>query len=104
MPKPLTPVTKKQLDDAVLSIRSDVKDLARHFTTALGKLGERTDNQFIEVNTKLFEVSTKLLEVNTKLDAIMSGEVLVTRKQIERLLSALEAQGIKLNVSEILAA
>lgn len=92
-----TPATKQQLDSAVASIHADINDLARHFTTALGKFAERTDSQFAHIDEQF-------TEVNTKLDAIMSGEVLVTRKQIERLITALEAQGIKLNVSEILAA
>ena len=84
------PATKDDLKHLGEGLHAGINDLTRHFTTALGKLGEHVDGQFAEVNTKL--------------DAIMSGEILVTRKQIERLINALERQGIKLNVSEILAA
>lgn len=92
-----TPATKQQLDGVALSIRADINDLAGHFTTALGKLGGHVD----DLSSHMDE---QFLEVNTKLDAIMSGEILVTRKQIQRLITALETQGMKLNVSEILAA
>ncbi len=85
------------LDAKIDGLHAEMNGLARHFTTSLGKLEERMEARFSSIDSQF-------VEVNTKLDAIMSGEILVTRKQLERLLTALEAQGIKLNVSEILAA
>lgn len=94
------PATKDDLKNLGKSLHADIKDLARHFTTTFGKHGDRLDS----IDGRLEHIETDLTQVNTKLDAIMSGEILVTRKQIERLINALESQGIKLNISEILAA
>lgn len=81
----------KKLGDSLREvIKGNTQDLISHFNKSQGLQDERMDAQFSDVNTKL--------------DAIMSGEILVTRRQVERLISALEAQGIKLNVCEILAA
>lgn len=49
-------------------------------------------------------IHEEFMVVNTKLDAIMSGEVLVTRRQFQRLLRILDARGIKINEAEVLAA
>jgi hypothetical protein len=80
-----TPLTKDHLDEAA-------RDLARHFATGLGSLRQHIDEQFAQVNTKL--------------DAIMSGEVLVTRDQlhdtIRKLARELKAKGIDLDESKIL--
>lgn len=67
-------------------MRIQTKDILEH-------VGKRFDN-----------IDQELLQVNTKLDAIMSGEVLVTRKQLERLLQALKDKGIDLDETKILAA
>ncbi len=88
---------QKGLNNLGDTIRADIKDLARHFTTAQAKLETKVDNLATRTDVQF-------LEVNTKLDAIMSGEILVTRKQIQRLITALETQGLKFNISEILAA
>ncbi len=78
----MTPsVTKDHLDAAV-------QEITRHFNQALGKFRIHADEQFSDIQTKL--------------DAIMSGEVLVTRKQLQRLLHALRDRGIELNEEEIL--
>lgn len=68
-------------------IRENTRDIISHFNGSQGQQNEWMKEQF--------------LVVNTKLDAIMSGEVLVTRKQLDRLVRALKTQGIKLDEAEI---
>ncbi len=94
MPKISSVSTKEDLKKLANVLRDEIRENTRtiiaHFNESQG-----TQTAWIKED---FNV------VNTKLDAIMSGEVLVTRKQIERLLNALKANGIELNPSEILAA
>jgi len=47
------------------------------------------------------KVGEQLVTINAKLDAIMSGEVLVTKEQFLRLLRMLEAAGITIDEQEI---
>lgn len=91
------PLGRAHLDSAVSTIRRDIRDVVTHFNKSQGKQTEWLKREFREVREQ-FQI------VNTKLDAIMSGEVLVTRKQLERLLRALKAKGIELDEAEILAA
>ncbi len=78
-------------------IRENTREIISHSNQSQGKQNIAIDNRFTKVDTQL-------LDLHTKLDAIMSGEVLVTRKQLERLLRALKAKGIELNEADILAA
>lgn len=84
---------KKLGDNLRASITEGTREVIRHFNQSQG-----------EQNRRLERMETELLQANTKLDAIMSGEVLVTRKQMERLLRALKAKGIELDEADILAA
>jgi len=91
----------KNLGDSLREvIAENTRDIIGHFNTSQGIQNKRLDS----IDERLVRIETEMVQVNTKLDAIMSGEMLVTRKQIERLINALEAQGIKLNLTEILAA
>jgi len=70
-------------------LRSQTREIIEHFEASQRKQDEWIHEEFTSVNTKL--------------DAIMSGEVLVTRKQLQRLLRELSARGITLNEKKILA-
>lgn len=71
------------------TIKEGTRDVISHFNQSQGKQTEWIKQEFAEVNTKL--------------NAIMSGEVLVTRPQIKRLIRALKAKGIELDEAEIFA-
>lgn len=91
------PFTKTHLDRAIGTMRSDIKDLTRHFTQGTGTLRREMHNRFDDVDEEL-------TEAHTKLDAIMSLDVIATRKQLLILMRALKAKGIELDEAEILAA
>lgn len=87
MAQPLTTNHLKSLHDAIRAeMRQNTKDIIS------------------DQRQSLQPIRGELQEANTKLDAIMSGEVLVTRKQLERVLRALKARGIELDEHEIFAA
>lgn len=93
--KPLTRNDlKAELSGFRDGVREETKEATReiigHFNASQGKQDEWIKEEFSTINTKL--------------DAIMSGEVLVTRKQFQRLLRTLAARGIEVNEAEILAA
>lgn len=71
-------------------LRAQTREVIEHFEVSQRKHEEWIHEEFMSVNTKL--------------DAIMSGEVLVTRKQLQRLLRELSVQGISRNEKNILAA
>ncbi len=85
---------KTELGSVRAGIRAEMKETTReiisHFSASQGKQNDWIKEEFSTINTKL--------------DAIMSGELLVTRKQFQRLLRTLAARGIEVNEAEILAA
>jgi hypothetical protein len=85
-----SPLTKEHLD-------ASLQDLVRHFTRSLATLADRSDRRFDGLDQQL-------REARVKLDAVMSGEVLVTRKQLTRLLERLRSRGIDLSEQEIFGA
>ncbi len=67
------------LHDAVhAELRATTKDLVSHFSKQFDKMHQAQ------------------AETNTKLDAIMNGDVLVTRSQLLRVFAKLKAQGVPL--------
>ncbi|MEK7538121.1 MAG: hypothetical protein AAB619_04090 [Patescibacteria group bacterium] len=59
-------------------MKGATREIISHFNASQGKQDELIKEEFSTINTKL--------------DAIMSGEVLVTRKQFQRLLRTLVAR------------
>lgn len=49
------------------------------------------------------KVNQELTEMNTKLEAIMSGEVLVSKEQLLLLIDQLKERGIEVNTSRLFA-
>lgn len=71
-------------------IRENTRDIISHVNKGMGTL--RSD-----MNSGFNRVDQQFVEVNTKLEAIMSGEVLVTREEHKKLVSTLRHQGIRIN-------
>lgn len=85
-----TPLTRSELDQRLTAATREIID---HFTKSQAIQSRRLDS-----------LDQQFATVNTKLDAIMSGELLVTRKQLQRLLHMLKKKGIEVDEAEILAA
>lgn len=98
------PATKDDLKNLGEGLREAISGNTREIIDHFNKSQSLQNLRLDKIDGRLEHIETDLTQVNTKLDAIMSGEILVTRKQIERLLEALRVKGIVLNVSEILAA
>ena len=80
MPQPLTTA---HLDGIRAEMRDNTKDLLNYMGQRFSKLDEQ------------------LVPINTKLDAIMTGDVLVTRGQLLRVFAKLKAQGVTIDEREI---
>lgn len=74
-------------------MRQNTRDIVRHFS----------DSQNGQ-NKEIREIKGLMFEAHTKLDAIMSLDVIATRKQLLSLMRALKLKGIELDEAEILAA
>jgi exonuclease VII large subunit len=98
-----TPVTKADLaalaDGLRATLRENTRDVLQHQQESLAPI--RQDVSL--VRTDLREIRHELGEVNTKLGAIMTGEVLVTRHQLTRLLQQLNARGVRIDEQDIFA-
>ena len=94
MAQPLTKTHLKALHDA---IRAEMRQSTKEI---IGDQRESTR----PIKKGLQELREQMGEANTKLDAIMSGDVLVTRSQLLRVLEKLKAQGFKIDEREIFAA
>jgi hypothetical protein len=93
MPQPLTRNHLKSLHDAIRAeMRENTKDI----------IGDQRES-LQPIRKDLRGVRDQMREANTKLDAIMSGDVLVTRGQLLRLMEKLKAQGITVDEREIFA-
>lgn len=100
MPKGSSSVTKDYLNEALTkaldtwgqrlqsSITESIGGLARHMSLSFAQERQYTDNQFVEVNTKL--------------DAIM--ESVATRKEMHNLVRELKHQGIQIDSSKVFVA
>ncbi|MBI4092347.1 MAG: hypothetical protein HY420_00290 [Candidatus Kerfeldbacteria bacterium] len=86
------PLTKADLKAAIvkLSTKDDLTDAVHTLTASM--------------NSRFTKIDQTLTEAHTKLDAIMSLDVIATRKQLLILMRALKAKGIDLDEAEILAA
>ncbi len=93
MSKPITTAQLKALHDAIRAeSRENTREIIRDQRESLRP-----------IKKDLHDVRDDIRETNTKLDAIMSGDVLVTRHQMLRLLEKLKAQGIRVDEKEIFA-
>jgi len=92
-----TSITKADLvslHDAIRAeMRQDTKDLISDQRESLQPLKSGLDG-----------LRDQMRDVHTKLDAIMSGDVLVTRHQLLRLIEKLKAQGFTVDEKELFAA
>ena len=99
-----TSITKDDLvglhDAFRAELRQNTKDLIADQRESLVPI--RTD--LAAVRSDVTSLRDQMREVHTKLDAIMSGDVLVTRHQLLRLVGKLKAQGISLDETELFAA
>ena len=93
MPQPLSKGHLKALHDAIRAeMRQNAKDI----------IGDQRQT-LQPIRKDLHGLRDQMREANTKLDAIMSGDVLVTRDQLLRLLEKLKAQGFSVDEREIFA-
>jgi len=93
MASPLNKSHLKSLHDAIRAeMRLNTKDI----------IGDQRES-LRPIRKDLHGLRDQVREANTKLDAIMSGDVLVTRDQLLRLMEKLKAQGITVDEREIFA-
>lgn len=93
MAKPITRINLKSLHEAIRAeLRHAAKDIISDQRQSL-----------TPIQSDLHGLREQMREAHTKLDAIMSGEVLLTRAQFSRLLERLRAMGISVDEREIFA-
>lgn len=97
--------TKDDLKILGDGLRGEIKTLGNTFRD---EIQENTRDIISHFNKSQSQqtawIRQEFVEVNTKLEAVMSGEVLATRKQNERIVHALKNKGISLDEEEIFRA
>lgn len=77
----VVPATRGDIDRLESNIRENTRDIIGYVRDATTRL----DGEVKDVKQTLVSVKEELGDINTKLDAIMSGDVLVTRTQFLKL-------------------
>lgn len=92
------PISKADLKVMFRELRADM----RHKHDGIrSEIRENTRDILGYINKKISPVGEQIGEINTKLEAIMSGEILVTRSQFLNLVRQLKSQGIKLEEDKL---
>lgn len=108
------PATKGDIERLDATLRENTSDILGYVRDGFNQQEEKTrklehrfdglEHRFDGLEKRFDGLEHHLVVVNTKLDAIMSGEILVTRTQLHRLLRILKTKGIEIDETEVLTA